>query len=77
VSSLRHQVAGATREGEEVKIERDVACNFLQEMDVLLDKYDGMMLTATMIGLLDLVKHTLLMNSTEEIQMDDDYEEDE
>lgn len=60
-----------------MKIERDVACNFLQEMDVLLDKYDGMMLTATMIGLLDLVKHTLLMNSTEEIQMDDDYEEDE
>lgn len=57
-----------------MNIEQNVAANLLGELHNLLDKYDGMMMNATMIGVIDLVKAQLLMDSLERIDCDEDDE---
>ena len=52
-------------------LDRDIAASLLNELHNLLDKYDGMI----MIGVLDLVKTQLLIDSLERADCDEEDDE--
>ncbi len=61
-------------------LDNSIVANFIQELHVLMDKYEGMMLIPTMMGCLDIAKAELLdemisINSDDESE--DDGEDDE
>ena len=57
-------------------IERDVALNFLAELENLLEKFDEMLMNATVIGILEVVKQRPVAESLYILDEEDDEEDD-
>ena len=55
-------------------LENSIVGNFIGELHVLMDKYEGMMLIPTMMGCLDIAKAELLEEMID-INTDDEDEE--
>ena len=55
-------------------LDNSIVGNFIGELHVLMDRYEGMMLIPTMMGCLDIVKADLLEEIID-INTDDEYKE--
>lgn len=58
------------------ELNREIAANFMSELNNLLDKFDGMILNVTLIGCLDVVKTQLIANSLVRVTVVEDDDED-